>query len=645
WSLLGDARPVVRQRACREFVHRKDSPELKEFILAVVRNGNPSNIPDEDLRNDTDSPAAIARVWTLSQIEIPESRRLIRDVYLAKGSEPVRHVAMQSISLHRDEDAKGLLAQTLQFSKKGSNRRIAAEALGRLGDKIAVPNLLDAAAKADDRELQHSVIYALIELAEEAGTRRGLKSESSKTVAAALIALDQMPGGDIKAGDVIPHLGASDETLQQAARWVVSQHAEWGGDLAEWLQQQLKALPKDSDSNAANDALENMLVVFAAHPAIQQLLADDLTLPEASAAVRALVLRVMKDSKLQGPPKSWVAAIAGAIANSDATQLPLAIAAAGRFPIVSATDAKLSQALLAIADSPKYPLEARVDALAIVAGKRPQISDSQFELLKHSLSADNAVAARSAAADAVSKSHLSRAQLDRLCVIAQQAGPLELNHLFKPFESSTDDALGAKLVESLKKSSAASSVRMDLLHEALAKYGPATQKSIAELEAIVNVDAAAQRKRIEELLPLVATGDVRRGNAVFFSAKASCSSCHRLGYAGGTTGPELSHVGDTRTERDILESILFPSLSFVRSYEPMLITTQDGKTINGVIRDENTQQYVVATGPDQIVRVLRADVDDIQPSKVSIMPAGLDKQLTKQELADLVAFLKSTGTK
>ncbi len=74
----------------------------------------------------------------------------------------------------------------------------------------------------------------------------------------------------------------------------------------------------------------------------------------------------------------------------------------------------------------------------------------------------------------------------------------------------------------------------------------------------------------------------------------------------------------------------------------MLITTQDGKTINGVIHDETTQEYIIATGPDQIARVRRDDIDEMQPSKVSIMPAGLDKQLSPQELADLVAFLKST---
>jgi putative heme-binding domain-containing protein len=69
--------------------------------------------------------------------------------------------------------------------------------------------------------------------------------------------------------------------------------------------------------------------------------------------------------------------------------------------------------------------------------------------------------------------------------------------------------------------------------------------------------------------------------------------------------------------------------------------TVDGQTINGVVRDETDKEYVLATGPNQEVRVPRDDVEEFQPSNVSIMPAGLDQQLSVQELADLVAFLKS----
>src|SRR4029078_10797567 len=84
--------------------------------------------------------------------------------------------------------------------------------------------------------------------------RARLAAKSAKSIAAALIALDQMPGGDIKPADVIPHLGASDETLKQAAQWVVSQHENWGGELAHWFDGQLKALPTKSQARAKADA-------------------------------------------------------------------------------------------------------------------------------------------------------------------------------------------------------------------------------------------------------------------------------------------------------------------------------------------------------------------------------------------------------
>ena len=44
---------------------------------------------------------------------------------------------------------------------------------------------------------------------------------------------------------------------------------------------------------------------------------------------------------------------------------------------------------------------------------------------------------------------------------------------------------------------------------------------------------------------------------------------------------------------------------------------------------------------DKEVRIARADIEEVRPGTVSVMPAGLDQQLTKQELADLIAFLKA----
>src|SRR5262249_11100293 len=136
--------------------------------------------------------------------------------------------------------------------------------------------------------------------------------------------------------------------------------------------------------------------------------------------------------------------------------------------------------------------------------------------------------------------------------------------------------------------------------------------------------------------------DIRRGQLVFNSQKAACSSCHTVGYLGGKVGPDLTTIGQVRTERDLLESIVYPSASFVRSYEPYIVTIKSDETLSGVLKKDAPDEVILATGPGAETRIARVDITDIRPGTVSVMPAGLEEQLTKQELADLLAFLKST---
>jgi putative heme-binding domain-containing protein len=115
-----------------------------------------------------------------------------------------------------------------------------------------------------------------------------------------------------------------------------------------------------------------------------------------------------------------------------------------------------------------------------------------------------------------------------------------------------------------------------------------------------------------------------------------------MGYLGGTLGPDLTRIGQVRTERDLLESVLYPSASFVRSYEPVIVSTKGGEEYSGVLRKDATDEVVLGTGPDVEVRVARSDIAEMRPGTVSVMPQGLDQQITKQEMADLIAFLKAT---
>ena len=168
-----------------------------------------------------------------------------------------------------------------------------------------------------------------------------------------------------------------------------------------------------------------------------------------------------------------------------------------------------------------------------------------------------------------------------------------------------------------------------------------TRKRAEKLYAELDADAASQRASLDKMLAALEKGDIRRGQAVFHSDKAACFSCHAIGYRGGNIGPDLTQVGRIRDARDLLESIVYPSASFVRSYEPVVVTTTTGKTHSGLIRKETPEEIILAISATEQVRIPRGRIEAMAPGKVSVMPAGMDKVLTPRELADLVAFLKA----
>jgi putative heme-binding domain-containing protein len=249
---------------------------------------------------------------------------------------------------------------------------------------------------------------------------------------------------------------------------------------------------------------------------------------------------------------------------------------------------------------------------------------------------------RNAASSVLAKAHLKEPQLLALTDTVKTAGPLEVSKLLSAFERSTNEAVGLKLIAALKDSKGLSSLRPDLFKTLIAKYPAPVQQAGKELLDTLNVDAAKQSAHLDELLAALKDGDLRHGQSVFNSPKAACSTCHAMGYQGGHVGPDLTSIGTVRTERDLLESIVYPSASFVRSYEPMVVQTKSDEQYTGVLRKDAPDEVVLVTGPGPEIRVARADIAEMRPGTISIMPAGLEQQLSKQELADLLAFLKAT---
>jgi len=311
------------------------------------------------------------------------------------------------------------------------------------------------------------------------------------------------------------------------------------------------------------------------------------------------------------------------------------------FHVPKAQTASVAAALIKIGRNTGMPRTVRLSALAAVPGGLAPVEPALFMLLRDNLAADQAVSLRSAAVDVLSRATLTSEQLLALTESLKTVSPTEVDRLLQAFAQSADEKVGLALIAALKASPARATLGVGSVKPNLAKFGEPVQKQAQELFALLNADAAKQRAKLEQLLGSLKGGDIRRGQAVFNSTKAACSACHAIGYLGGNVGPDLTRIGGIRSERDLLESIVFPSASFVRSYEPVVVITKDGRSYNGVIRKDTPDELVLATGVNQEARIARENIEDMQPSKVSIMPAGLDQQLTVRELADLVAFLKA----
>ena len=622
---LDDSRTAVQSRAIDVFGQR--GAEAVATLAGVLK--------------ESKSPTARRNaVWALTRIDgapAGEARRIA----LLDADDTVRHAAIHAAALLRDGAAVPQLRAALKTGAPAI-QRAAAEALGRIGDARAVPDLLDAAASPADRILEHSITYALIEINDPSSLGgAAAQASSARSRRAALIALDQMDAHTLAADQVVALLDARDPVLRDTAWWIASHHAEWGTSLAAYFQTRLAATTL---SRQERDELQQKLAQFGDNPAIQELLA---TIVERAASKdgRLSALRVMglvARTRLKTLPAVWIPPLLSSVSAPDNEVGLQALAVIRAVPAPKEPVPAVQTALLRAARDTSRPIAFRLDALAAIQTSLPSVDADVFELLRSGLGSSQPVATRSAAVTVLEKASLDGSQLLTLAASLAEAGPLDLPRLVRPFGNSNDEAAGLALIEALRHAKSRASVRADTLRPLLAKYPSPVQKAGDELLAAVNADSAGQLRRLESLLPAVQGGDIARGQAVFNSQKAACYACHAIGYMGGKIGPDLTRIGQVRSERDLLEAIVFPSASFARGYEPVVIRTRSGEVHTGVLRNNDLPDEVVIATDREETRIPRRDIADMQPGTVSLMPPGFDEQLSRQELADLLAFLKAT---
>ncbi len=196
-----------------------------------------------------------------------------------------------------------------------------------------------------------------------------------------------------------------------------------------------------------------------------------------------------------------------------------------------------------------------------------------------------------------------------------------------------------------------------LLLDALSGGQPASnQLSAAQRERLVTHRDAQIRERAAKLFDTSAasdrqaivegfepalslSGDDARGRVLF---EKRCSSCHRLRGIGKSIGADLTALKD-RTSGALLTAILDPNRAVEAKFLSYTAVTNAGKSVSGMLLSEsgNSVTLVSTDGKEHVL--LRKDLDQLISSQRSLMPEGLEKDLSKQDIADVIAFVQRSG--
>ncbi len=172
-----------------------------------------------------------------------------------------------------------------------------------------------------------------------------------------------------------------------------------------------------------------------------------------------------------------------------------------------------------------------------------------------------------------------------------------------------------------------------------AKFGGVRTRAEKLFAGAISADRQKVVDQYRAVLEL--KGDAARGEKLF--AK-TCSTCHKLGTVGHAVGPDLGAVKN-RDSESLLVSMFDPNRAVESKFLGYVAVTVDGKTFTGVLANESggSITLVAPDGKEQVL--LRQDLEEMRGTGKSLMPEGLEKDLSPQDAADLILFVQQAEKK
>ncbi|HVX63284.1 MAG TPA: c-type cytochrome, partial [Pirellulales bacterium] len=293
------------------------------------------------------------------------------------------------------------------------------------------------------------------------------------------------------------------------------------------------------------------------------------------------------------------------------------------------------EAIRAAFVSPKQVAERRLQALdALVAANDPDLLPAVAGVLNSSENASLELRRRTL--DALGR--LERADVAEIVLAAYPKMEAELKpqaiELLTGRAAWSKQLLAAIAAERLP----AGALNVNQVRKLLASKDAELVKQVQTVWGVMRTERNPQREKvIAEMRTFVRKhpGDPHAGQQVF---KKLCGQCHKIYGEGQEVGPDITVNGRSSFEQ-LLSNVFDPSLVIGAAYQARTVVTEDGRVLTGLVAEDSPQRVVLKIQGGKQETIARDNIEEMETSKLSLMPEDLEKQLKPAEIADLFAFI------
>jgi quinoprotein glucose dehydrogenase len=220
--------------------------------------------------------------------------------------------------------------------------------------------------------------------------------------------------------------------------------------------------------------------------------------------------------------------------------------------------------------------------------------------------------------------------LEKGTIVEQQAALDSLGRL----SLKGADPILAGWLDRLLAGKAPPELQLDILEAAGRRRAAQIKQRLARFEA-----SRSKTDPLAKYRESLAGGDAEAGRRIFFErSEVSCVRCHKVHGTGGEVGPDLSTIGKQQSREYLLESVVEPNRQIAKGYETVVLVLKDGQVKSGILKKEDAHAVQLMTPEGNLVTVAREEVEERTRGR-SAMPDDVIRYLSRADLRDLVEFL------